>query len=75
MPNQNRSQPTIDDPKLTENDHKEADEMLEALQTEADQWRRRLADPVMKGLLKAGQMQVDPLVTGLLKAFPPRSQK
>ena len=45
---------------------------LEAsLRRQAKEWRRRLDDPVTKKLIKSGHLTVSPLVTELLKAFPP----
>lgn len=49
----------------------EEEQTLESLRNLANQWRKRLQDPVTQALVKSGQAQISPLVRKLLAAFPP----
>ena len=40
----------------------------------ADKWRARLADPQIKAQLANGTMELSPMVTALLRAYPPTPQ-
>ena len=60
------------DPPPTE---EEANQFLESLQKQADQWRERLSQSPMAELVASGKMRVSPLVRDLLAAFPPKSKK
>lgn len=44
--------------------------LTERLRRLADQWRERMAEPAMQQQIQAGTIQIDPLVTDLLKLFP-----
>jgi hypothetical protein len=53
----------------------EAEAFQAKLRKQADKWRSRLADPVIQQEIKAGRMEVSPLVKQLLNAFPPVAKK
>lgn len=53
----------------------EAQELESKLQKLAERWRKRLEDPVLQAQIKAGKMQLNPLVDQLLDAFPPASKR
>lgn len=53
----------------------EADDLHNRLQKLADEWRKRLSNPVLKNMVESGQMQISPLIKKLLAAFPPASTK
>lgn len=48
----------------------QANRMLANLKALADQWRMKLADPVVQQLVKEGRMVISPLVKELLALFP-----
>lgn len=54
-------------------DEAEADETLAALTSQAEEWRRLLADPTTAHLVRSGVIAVSPLVSDLLAAFPRKS--
>ena len=54
---------------------KEANELERHLRRQAEQWRRRLRDPQVMQQVIAGSLQVSPLVSRLLRAFPSSSPK
>ena len=58
------------EPEVTD---QEAEQFHAMLKQQADQWRQRLADPVIAAQVKAGKIQISPLVKELLLAFPPKS--
>lgn len=53
----------------------EADELTTGLRKQADQWRERLSDPTVRQMVASGVMVIDPLVHGLLKAFPAKAEQ
>ena len=59
---------------MVKNDDQEADQFLQDMQALADRWRQRLADPALQAGIKAGKVQISPLVHQLLSAFPPRKK-
>ncbi len=56
-------------------EQRELQELEQSLQEQADQWRERLKDPLIKQQIKTGKMQISPLVSDLLLAFPSKQKK
>lgn len=80
MPNQNpqsnqSNQNQNQNPQEQQATEQEAQQFMEEMQKTADQWRAKLADPVMQQQIKAGKLTVSPLVQELLNAFPPSAKK
>lgn len=50
---------------------REAEETAQQLQAMADEWRERLKNPDLQAQLKAGVVEISPMVKQLLDAFPP----
>lgn len=48
----------------------EGQAVLDKMEQLAGEWRRRLQDPATRRMLKAGTLQLSPLVKDLLAAFP-----
>ena len=69
--NQQPSRQEAEEQQVTE---QEAKEFQESLQKEAEQWRKRLKDPLIQAQIKAGTLIVSPLVESLL-ALPPVSTR
>jgi hypothetical protein len=69
-PSPNQPPQPQEHPEVTQ---EEADEMLASFQRQADEWRKRLADPQVRAQIKAGTLVVSPLIHELLTAFPPAS--
>ncbi len=57
------------------NEEQEATKLLERLKVMAEQWRSRLADPILQRAIEAGQLVLSPLVKELLALFPPAGKK
>jgi len=51
--------------------HESPDQVEQGLRQMAEQWRRKLADPVLRREIQAGRLTLSPLVQKLLLAFPP----
>jgi hypothetical protein len=52
---------------------REAAKLENQLQKLADQWRAKIADPLVKEQIEKGTLELNPLLIQLLKAFPPVS--
>lgn len=58
-----------------QSEEQEARALSNRLQAAAAQWHQRLADPLLQAQIKAGRIQVNPLVKQLLLAYPQAGKK
>jgi hypothetical protein len=54
-----------------QDDQKLAEQIKQDLQALADKWRPILEDPLLQELVKAGKVDINPLLPELIKLFPP----